>query len=104
MVPLLIHMSTKRRRGIGIAGTTGIRRSLMRRNQRIADEEFTTRLQHSLRQTSPDPVRMSCLEELADMEAIPRVDVVKELLLRTLREDPNAVVRHEAAFVLGRLH
>lgn len=77
---------------------------LGRRNERIADEEFTTRLQHSLRQTSSDAVRMRCLEELADMQAIPRVDVVKELLLRTLREDPKAVVRHEAAFVLGRLH
>jgi HEAT repeat protein len=35
---------------------------------------------------------------------MPRSHILVSLLLRTLREDPNAVVRHEAAFVLGRVH
>ena len=76
----------------------------MQRNDRIADEEFTARLQDSLRRTSSDAVRMRCLEQLADMQAIPDQQAVEELLVRTLQEDPNAVVRHEAAFVLGRIH
>src|SRR6185312_1373555 len=70
----------------------------------MANDDFITWVQDSLFWPGPDMVRMSCLEQLGDMQVIPRPQGLMRLLLRTLRKDPNAVVRHEAAFVLGRIH
>ena len=76
----------------------------MEQSDTITNVDFIARVQDSLSRTSSDAVRMSCLEQLAAMPKMPRSHILVSLLLRTLREDPNAVVRHEAAFVLGRVH
>jgi HEAT repeat protein len=75
----------------------------MAQSDNTANDDFITRLQKSLSFTNTDSVRMRCLEQLTEMQEIPAAHLLIGLLLRTLREDPNAVVRHEAAFVLGRL-
>ena len=72
-------------------------------DNRVSDR-FVGWLKNCLGQFDSDAARMQCLEGLADMQDIPNIEIVERLLLKTLREDSNSVVRHEAAFVLGRLH
>ena len=75
----------------------------MARSDNKENDDFILWIQDSLSLINTDSVRMRCLEQLAYMQEIPSAHVVAGLLLRTLREDPNPVVRHEAAFALGRL-
>jgi HEAT repeat protein len=75
----------------------------MTKSDSLTSSELLTWIQTSLAFSNPDTVRMRCLEQLLDLPEMPNLRLLVNILLRTLREDPNAVVRHEAAFVLGRL-
>jgi len=55
-----------------------------------------------LRETRP-PRRMDLVESLVQGIGELPGDFVESLLVRVLRDDENCIVRHEAAFVLGRL-
>ena len=48
--------------------------------------------------------RMDFLEGLGKVRGRLRKQFVEKLLVIVLREDSNAIVRHEAAFILGSLH
>lgn len=53
---------------------------------------------------APVHERMDLVEELGNVNRHLSKHFVEKILVRVLREDPNAIVRHEAAFVLGSLH
>jgi HEAT repeat protein len=69
---------------------------------------MTDRSIESLRQgllAEPDPPkRMDLVESLVDGIGNLPGDLVETLLVQVLRHDENCIVRHEAAFVLGRLY
>ena len=52
----------------------------------------------------PAHERMDVVEELGHANGHLRKHFVENVLVRVLKEDPNPIVRHEAAFSLGSLH
>lgn len=48
--------------------------------------------------------RMDIVEKLGHTNKHLSVHFVENILVRVLKEDPNPIVRHEAAFSLGSLH
>src|SRR5918993_1033151 len=60
-------------------------------------------LRQSMSATTSPGKRMRCLEYFADLNVVPDKDLIEEVLIKVLKEDPNPVIRHEAAFVLGRI-
>lgn len=60
-------------------------------------------LEHARSQTVPAAARMEALASLAECGAQINRDIIEETVASVLACDSNPVVRHEAAFVLGRL-
>lgn len=61
-------------------------------------------LQRVLSHSAPPVERMDCLEELIEGDLDFDPEYVEEALVRILASDEDPVVRHEAAFILGKLH
>ena len=53
---------------------------------------------------TPAHEKMDLVKELRHVNGHLSKQFVENVLVRVLREDPNAIVRHEAAFSLGCLH
>ena len=53
---------------------------------------------------TPAYKRMDLVGELGNLNVHLSRPIVENILVWVLNKDPNAIVRHEAAFVLGRLH
>lgn len=53
---------------------------------------------------TPPAIRMLYLDEIMNTCSAPDSEVVEVLLVNVLKEDKNSIVRHEAAFVLGKLY
>jgi hypothetical protein len=53
---------------------------------------------------TPVHERMDLVDELGNAKGSLSNNFVEKLLVRVLNEDPSAIVRHEAAFILGSLH
>jgi HEAT repeat protein len=51
-----------------------------------------------------DLERMDCLSQIPMLPLRSLEDFVEELVVSVLQNDPNPIVRHEAAFVLGQLY
>ena len=54
--------------------------------------------------SEPTYKRMNLVEELGDAGETLGRKFVEKILVLVLNKDPSAIVRHEAAFSLGRLH
>lgn len=67
------------------------------------NDELRRSIEKQLSETS-DMARLECIEKLSLLQGGALSQFVEKVLVRVLMHDHNAIVRHEAAFVLGRLH
>ncbi len=67
-------------------------------------KEFDKKIEHDLSQIVSPAKRMDALERLSEGVEKHHGPVIEKILTDSLSTDDNSVVRHEIAFLLGRLY